>query len=155
MKKIILTMIIALILVGFVGAGILGFRNVNTDIDSVSKTKLAEYDITTPQTSEIVCDGETCEYKMFQILPDGSKYNLGTHKMPEKYCSETNTTINSEGDEDGRCLAWTDYTSGELETTQKDKIETWLENYAEVLTERENRVAIVKGTEGEIVLNNK
>ena len=165
MKYKLLILMTAILLVGtLVYAGDSIKDNISITLDKVSKDKLAEYKIITPEVSELTCDGTTCKFKMYQ-----GDYNLGEHSISQRYCSSYEQVCNEyeqicskydketclsfeDGDcikyINGTCLEYTEYPIVELETMKQKVIKDWLENYANVLKGRENKVKETKSNEG-------
>lgn len=125
MKKQIIISMLVLLLVGTLIAQIVLTRNIDITLNKNTKDKLAEYNITNPQTSELICDSSICKFRMY----DGS-YNLGTHTFERG-----------------------DMTQQQLLDKQDEIIDEFLRDYANVLLERENREVKTKvGNEGVVTI---
>ena len=167
MKYKLLILMTAILLVGtIVYAGDSIKDSISVTLDKVSKDKLAEYKIITPEVSELFCDGEVCKFKMY----DGD-YNLGEHSIEQRYCSDYEQVCNNyeqvcidseqvNGNcliyENGKCLEYnngtcletSEYSDAELGTMKQKAIENWLENYAGILKVREEKIKEIKSNKG-------
>lgn len=112
-KKTIITFSLIFLMV-IVVAQVLTLRNLDADLSLDNVTKLAEYDITTPNATALICNEVVCSYRMYQVLPNGDWYNLGTHELDRGNKSRA-----------------------ELESEQEAQIVSWLEDYANTLEKRE------------------
>ena len=109
-NKYLITVCLTLFLITAITAQVLSTRNTEIELTEGNKTTLAEYNITDPETSEWSCDLDNCRFKMYQIMNEGTGneylYNLGTHKIARRYCTEVNESNQSSGE----CLTYVDYT---------------------------------------------
>lgn len=119
MKNLIMFAMVFLMMV--VTAQVLGTRDFEVDINQTSKDALIEEGIIDPEYTDYVCKGDKCYYKIYQILPDNSTYNLGEHNLPRYKCTEFNET-------DLTCLTSVEHTVEELNTMQEPQAEKWLED---------------------------
>lgn len=71
--------------------------------------------ITRPNMTKLECDDTECHFKMYQVLPDGSNYNLGKHSF---------NRINLTRDEIGQ--------------RQIDVSTAWFKEFASVTRERDS-----------------
>jgi len=140
-KKTIIVMGM-IFLVVFVTAQILLTRNVDVEFTKNETDTLARYNITSPETTQLICDDEVCKYSMYQIYYENRsrivvndsvdppvetteyylkevRYNLGSHTFTRQELSQV-----------------------QLEAKQEEQIKEWLENYAGILKEREDSVTI-------------
>ena len=106
MKKQIIISMLVLLLVGIIIAQVALTRDIDVTLDKDTKDKLAEYNITNPKTTELVCDDKICEFKMY----DG-EYNLGSH------------TFSRVG-----------LTNQQIINKQDETVKEWLEEYSQVLS---------------------
>ena len=137
-------------LIGFSIAEALDRSDDTISISSEAKTTLADEGITNPQTTELICDGSYCRFKMYQ-----GDYRLGKHIISEKECSQV-SVCGEEVECVLECLSWTIYNTNELQNIKKEKIENWLEDYAEVLDKRELIISSeTKLGEGTITIQEK
>ncbi len=142
--------IMILSLIGLSIADVLPRADEIITLNKTSNDILKSRNITKPDTTASRCDGNYCEFKMWQFVVINSTYNytynLGTHRIPERKCLEK---INKS------CVDWKIYNSNELQVMKKDLIKKWLERYAEVLNIRDNRDYDIRLGEGTITLNDK
>ncbi len=88
---------------------------------------------------------------MYQDRPEQETYNLGTHTIKRRYCSEyemVNESIVG-------CITYTDFTDEELTEMQQDKIKEFLDKHAQAIRERSEagRTVVLGG--GEVDIGNR
>ena len=133
MKKIYTIGIVMLLVLGLAFAGInLSARNPIISINKDAKAQLDSMGLDNPETSELVCDVDICEFKMYK-----GEFKLGSHTFPARFCDTYEEVDNQTT---GTCLHYTDYTDNELATMQDEMIVDKLEFYAGVFEARENKV---------------
>lgn len=143
-KYLMIASFVMVVLMVVVTAQVLATRNSDVDVDKTSRDKLTEYDIISPETTPLSCNEAECVYQMYQILPGGSTYNLGTHKLSRRECTEFNETLDEFNIPTQECLTYEDYTRAELEASQETQIANWLQKYGETLIERESRASAIE-----------
>lgn len=156
MKKqtiaIIVSIMMVIVLAGFLIADVLSRTNSDITISKDSKTTLTAKGITAPETTELICEDYKCSFKMYQEI-EGEIYNLGTHYLKERYCESW-----SECEEEpceSECLSYHTYTNAELLEMKNSKIKEWLENYADVLDKRNAETKTEKLGGGTITIKEK
>lgn len=81
-KKYLITLGIVFFLAVFVSAQILSNnRVVDNELTRDEIDTLTTKGITRPNMTQLECDDTECHFKMFQVLSDGSIYNLGQHSF--------------------------------------------------------------------------
>ncbi len=147
MKKQIIISMLIILLVGTLIAQIVLTRNIDITLDKNTKDKLAEYNITNPQTSELICDSITCKFELYdtyqvtQIVLDEEGNISETYIIDERYELGTHTFQRG------------DMTTQQILNKQDEIIETFLKEYVLTLIERENKEVKTKvGDEGRIIL---
>ncbi len=117
-KKNLIIFVMAFLIVIVTAQVVFNIRDIDIALTRDEKIKLAEYNISTPETTPLVCDVETCEFRMYQVLNRFSNetYGLGTHRFERGNLNRV-----------------------QLEAKQDKIIKDWLSGYVEVLKDRESR----------------
>lgn len=125
------------LLVVTITAQILLTRNVDVEYEKNVTETLARYNITSPETTQLICDDVYCKYSMWQIyyinqskivLDDDNKEQI------KYYLEEVRYNLGTHAFERGNL------TRIELETIQEEQIKEWLEKYSGILKLREEIV---------------
>ena len=148
MKKQIIISMLVLLLVGTIIGQLALSRDIDITLDKNTKTKLAEYDIIEPKTSELICDSTTCEFTMYEtyqinrvVYDDEDGRLLENVTIDERYGLDTHTFERG------------DMTQQQLLDKQQEVIDEFLKGYANTLKEREDKEIKTKvGDEGRIIL---
>lgn len=146
MKKYITVSIMVLLFLGLVIAGNT-FDRVNRDvnINEDAKQKLAEYNITSPEISDLICDEDYCEFEMYQInevtfteINFRTNYDIPEESFKEEDDSYESIVTANKTYSLGKHTIPYDRDLDKLEESLRVYIIEWLENYAEELKDREN-----------------
>ena len=154
MKKIYLTIMIGVLVLGLVSAGIglYADRNNNTiDIAKPQQDILEARNLDDIVISEMKCDGEKCG----SCAKTEEGYGMGCISIAQKYCDTWSECLR-EGDEgyepreicETECLSWTEYPNAELETNEATAYKSRWEGIADTIVSRENRNIETKFNEG-------
>ncbi len=130
MKKTILIIMLALLLIGIISAGIgIGALNEQRALDKIQRDIL----LTKTDTGEINPNVEikcSDNYCIYNVIQEGI-INSFDNQIPRTYCSEYNETS-------GECLIISYYTDEEIENMVADNVLSKLENYANAEISRED-----------------
>ncbi len=130
-KKIII-MLGMILLVSLITAQVLQTRTRDINLETVQKEKYAEYNITSPETSNISCSDGICSFRLYQERINQSTYNLGTHKF-----QKGNMTRN------------------QIYAKIDNITDTFMDDYYKVILERENRTWTNEGGETQTTIKGR
>tara|TARA_R100001530_G_scaffold109045_1_gene76518 strand:+ start:596 stop:1054 length:459 start_codon:yes stop_codon:yes gene_type:complete len=149
MKKIFITLMIGVLLVGLTVAGVgLSSPKKDVDLSTEDKNELARMGITTPIQSPLECNGDYCEV----CLKDG-KVGAGCVRVEQTYCSGYNHICEEWAGKDCAyynedCNSYSEYSTAELESMIDVKVIEVLEGIAEgkrneILKEEKNSGSVI------------
>ena len=135
MKKLTILILGLLLIGGVVATGIgvsfLPKEDKTQEISPSAKITLDTLGSNKIERSQLDCNGDICQQKMWKIMEDETTYNLGSIQIPQEYCSEF---IGEE--EEQTCSAWADYSDAELIIMAGDARVKRLEGSAEAIETR-------------------
>jgi len=145
MKKQIITIMLVVMFVSFVTAGVLTTYNSTLKVDKKTKEQLTKMNLVNIEKTDCIQINEKfCEFKMFN-----GDYNLGSHKIPLRFCDNYNET-------EFKCLSYTYYNEEELKIMIDENSKRWIENFVNVSIQRENKnLGDIKVKGGTITVNEK
>ena len=144
--------LIGLVVGASVGISLLPEKDINLEIKSSAKTTLDALGPNKIERSQLDCNGEICQQKMWKIVETtncevgktcDATYNLGSIQIPQKYCSAY------EGEnEEQTCTEYSEYSNAELIKMAEAKRIKRLEGIAEAIEKREATASKAKSVEG-------
>ena len=137
MKKIYLTIILSILIIGIVSAGIgIGAYNETRELSKVYRNELlSQTDANEINVNvSIECNDDYCLWSAYQQGIISSRDN----KIDKSYCSKYETLEDFGDGEDlrGECISYSDYTDAEIQDMVADGVQARLENYANASIER-------------------
>ena len=137
MKKLYLTILLSVLLIGIVSAGIgLGAYDKSRGISKGYRDELlSQTDADKINVSiDIKCNNEYCLWNAYQEGIISSRDN----KIDKSYCNEYESLEDFGDGEDlkGKCISYSDYTDAEIQDIVADAVQVRLENYANTSIKR-------------------
>lgn len=143
MKKLYISLIIGIFLIGIVYAGVTTSFSKDTIVDKETKDNLMLDGITNAIYKSTYCNEEYCEY----CGQDSKGYGLGCINVPNKECTEySKQKLNEDGtptDEPVICLAYRTLTEKEKQDIQAIKVKTKLEEISKTIKLRDDKTKSV------------
>ncbi len=134
--KLILGIALIFVVVGVIA---LSMTNIMIDLSAEKEQALSGVNITNPEISELVCDGETCKATIFQ--DDGINMQIS---VPQYECLESNQT---------GCANKKEYSAEELQSLRDSLIEWKLNKIAEATLQREGKSYGAKVGAGSVTID--